>query len=1118
MATRRNTELGFRAPGLAETERRVERFGETGERAMRRVRRGSGEASAGLKAVSVASREAGGVVEDLAARAGPAGRVLAALGPAGLVAAAGIGAATLAITASVAAGGRFESQMLTVEAVLRATGVASGFTSERINRLSQDIGLATLANTGQVREAAAQLLTFRSISGETFQRALRDAQDLAAVGFGSLSSASVQLGKALEDPIQGVSALKEVGVSFTEAQRDLIKTLVETGSVAEAQSIILDVLEQQVGGAAVAQAGGLAGATDSLSENWTRMLENIGNAGPVEAATGALGRLATVLSNINDLAEETAIDRLQRLEGENEALSGPFSQDSLRAVLRQGFFLSPRIFGRESDLAGPRMEAGFMSDLEGMAEAQARATAEAEQHALELARMNAAVDDLAERADPAIKQTEELTSARNTLTAAVEKGVITAERAAEIEAQLTAQLDGSARASARLAQQRDRAIGGLQLEVERLGALVVAHRQGAAAIAATEAETQALTLARRLALEEGDQELDQIRELIGERSRLNAEIEAAAEAEQRRQAALEEARKDTERVLEDIVDAGRDAFVGLFEDMRFDWGDLWDDLSSIALRALGGLAAQAAGMVIAPVVAPVLNAVGLGGTGGLGGGGGLFGGGLGSPLSLAGVAGAPNAFLSGTLGGFGGLNQFGFNNLGTGLPGLPGGVSGATLSSILGAAGIGAFGGGLLAGLTGGNRLGGSVGGGFGAGLGFAIGGPVGGLIGGVGGSLLGGLFGGGSSTEANEFTVDLSTGAIRKSKSEVRSDTGRRNTEAARALAESFSQQIVPSLLASLGAELSGPTALRFQVATNGIRVGDRSSNSFFGPGQTDAALLNATQRLIPTLEGVSAELQAVVSASGASTAQGLLSDLEFAKAILGEGEPETLQGALAAIGAELDAMRERALGLGLSLEDVTAAVDKTRDALLSDLLGGLEAFQQSLAISDLAPVSPTERFATAQGQFGDLRDRALGGDLEAIGAFPAAAQEFLGIARDTFASGPEFARLFRDVNRTLGAILDIPAFAGGTESAPRGLALLGERGPELVEFRGGERVLSAEATRTAFASGGLAGAFDRQGGQASNERQAMIDLLDLVVKRLAGVETALRELLADQVRMAAA
>ena len=45
---------------------------------------------------------------------------------------------------------------------------------------------------------------------------------------------------------------------------------------------------------------------------------------------------------------------------------------------------------------------------------------------------------------------------------------------------------------------------------------------------------------------------------------------------------------------------------------------------------------------------------------------------------------------------------------------------------------------------------------------------------------------------------------------------------------------------------------------------------------------------------------------------------------------------------------------------------------------------------------------------------------------------------------------------------------FAAGTNNAPSGLALVGEEGPELIDFRGGERVYNANATRDIMSSNG--------------------------------------------------
>jgi len=190
-----------------------------------------------------------------------------------------------------------QTQLLKLEGILKATGGAAGLSLNEIENLATEIGVATLASTSKVRDAAGIMLTFKSITGETFKDALRLAQDLAEVGFGDLKMGATQLGKALEDPIVGLGALRRVGVSFTDAQKEMIKVLTMTGRKAEAQRIILDALDQQVGGAGVKAAGGLAGAVDSLGENFDIFFER------TKTGTGIVNFLTKA---INGLAGEMA--------------------------------------------------------------------------------------------------------------------------------------------------------------------------------------------------------------------------------------------------------------------------------------------------------------------------------------------------------------------------------------------------------------------------------------------------------------------------------------------------------------------------------------------------------------------------------------------------------------------------------------------------------------------------------------------------------------------------------------------------------------------------------------------------------------------------------------------
>ena len=197
-----------------------------------------------------------------------------------------------------------EQQFFKLQAILRATGNSAGLSLQEIETLSQEIGIATLASTQKVRDAAGILLTFKSIQGDVFKNALRLTQDLSEVGFGDLRTASMQLGKALEEPIVGLGALRRVGVSFTEAQKEQIRVLDMTGRKAEAQEIILRALNTQVGGAGVEAARGLNGAIDSLSERFTIFFEKskVGRA-VVDFLTASLNKLSGAAENAMQDAE-----------------------------------------------------------------------------------------------------------------------------------------------------------------------------------------------------------------------------------------------------------------------------------------------------------------------------------------------------------------------------------------------------------------------------------------------------------------------------------------------------------------------------------------------------------------------------------------------------------------------------------------------------------------------------------------------------------------------------------------------------------------------------------------------------------------------------------------------
>lgn len=157
-------------------------------------------------------------------------------------------------------------------------GEQAGVTSDRLIKLAEATALNTGVDQNAIKATQAKLLTFKELAetadtvGGAFDRATMAAVDLAAAGFGSAESNAVALGKALNDPIKGITALTRNGITFTEAEKEKIKVLVESGKTLEAQEMILGAIETQVGGTAEATAN----ATDKMAVAWSQVEEGVG--------------------------------------------------------------------------------------------------------------------------------------------------------------------------------------------------------------------------------------------------------------------------------------------------------------------------------------------------------------------------------------------------------------------------------------------------------------------------------------------------------------------------------------------------------------------------------------------------------------------------------------------------------------------------------------------------------------------------------------------------------------------------------------------------------------------------------------------------------------------------
>ena len=219
----------------------------------------------GLQQVQGLGKALGNTEKQANGLAGAFGRLKgAATSMVGVLGAAGLGAL---LKQSVDTFAKFETETKLLENGLKNVGARSG-ELERLQKVASDLGEATLFNEEDFRKGFGLLTSFGNIGTSNYERVAKAAADVAQTSGTDVSSAFMQLAKALNDPAKGLTALSRSGIQFTEDQKTMIESMVEAGNIASAQNMILQELEKQYGDNSVAAAQGLAGALDTLGEKF----------------------------------------------------------------------------------------------------------------------------------------------------------------------------------------------------------------------------------------------------------------------------------------------------------------------------------------------------------------------------------------------------------------------------------------------------------------------------------------------------------------------------------------------------------------------------------------------------------------------------------------------------------------------------------------------------------------------------------------------------------------------------------------------------------------------------------------------------------------------------------
>jgi len=169
-----------------------------------------------------------------------------------------------------------ENAIVKLRAVMKATGNASGFTTRQLKEFSSELQTASTYGDDVTQNMMAILATFKNIKGDVFKQASVSILDMANVMDQDLKSGAIQVGKALNDPIEGITALSRVGVQFSDTQKKMIENLQKSGDLMGAQKIILAELKSQFGGAALAARDTFGGALKALGNDFSDLREEQG--------------------------------------------------------------------------------------------------------------------------------------------------------------------------------------------------------------------------------------------------------------------------------------------------------------------------------------------------------------------------------------------------------------------------------------------------------------------------------------------------------------------------------------------------------------------------------------------------------------------------------------------------------------------------------------------------------------------------------------------------------------------------------------------------------------------------------------------------------------------------
>jgi phage-related protein len=228
---------------------------------------------------------------------------------------------------------------------IQSTGNAAKVSVSGLNDLASSIQGYSGQTDDSIVKSEQLLLTFTNIKNngpdKIFDQATKASADMAAKFGGDASQQAVLLGKALNDPVKGISALQRVGVSFTASQKDTIAALVKTGDVAGAQKVILKELNTEFGGAAKAAGQSFPGQLQRVHRAFEDLTQGVVQ-GFLPVMGPALEGVIKVLQKVGPAAAEMGqkvADKLGAVGGAVKAVFSLFKTGDFNGGIRKALGL-----------------------------------------------------------------------------------------------------------------------------------------------------------------------------------------------------------------------------------------------------------------------------------------------------------------------------------------------------------------------------------------------------------------------------------------------------------------------------------------------------------------------------------------------------------------------------------------------------------------------------------------------------------------------------------------------------------------------------------------------------------------------------------------------------------